>query len=156
MTNSIAKPTAVASLLCGTLDVIYPTTLTILRGKDPAAVWKGVASGPFPGATDWGTPAISTGLVVHFTIMAIMVAAYMLVARSRPALLQRPWLAGIGYGLITYVVMNLIVLPLRFGAPLPPPALSIATQLGAHILLVGLPIAFIARKYLSSGRSAFA
>ena len=150
MTRSIAKPTAIATLVCGTLDVLYPTTLAVLRGKDLAAVWKGVASGPFPGASDWGTSGIVTGLAVHFAIMAIMVAVYMLVARSRPALLARPVLAGIAYGVITYVVMNLIVLPLRFGAPLPPPALSIALQLGAHILLVGLPIAFIARKYLAS------
>lgn len=153
MPKSIAKPTGLATLICGTLDVIYPTSLAILRGKDPAAVWKGVASGPFPGAGEWGTPAILAGLAVHFTIMAIMVATYMFVARSRPALLARPWLAGIGYGLITYIVMNLIVLPLRFGAPLPPPALSIATQLGAHILLVGLPIAVIARKFLVSGQT---
>ena len=35
------------------------------------------------------------------------------------------------YGLITYVVMNLVVVPLRF-APLPPKPLSIATQLFAQ------------------------
>ena len=150
MTQSIAKPTALATLVCGLLDVIYPTSLAVLRGKDPAAVWKGVASGPFPGASEWGTSGIVTGLAVHFTIMAVMVAVYMLAARSRPALLARPWLAGVAYGLVTYAVMNLVVLPLRFGAPLPPPAQSIATQLGAHILLVGLPIAFIARNYLAS------
>ena len=154
MTKPIGKPLAVATLLCGTLDAIYPTTLTLLRGKDPAAMWRGVASGPFPGASEWGTPGIVAGLAVHFTLMGLMVAAYMAIARSRPALLERPWLAGIGYGLITYVVMNLVVLPLRFGAPLPPPMLSIATQLGAHILLVGLPIAFIARKYLAPGTAA--
>jgi len=156
MTKSIAKPVAVATLVCGTLDVIYPTTVTLLRGKDPAAMWRGVASGPFPGASAWGTPGTIAGLAVHFTLMAIMVAAYMLVARARPGLLERPWLSGIGYGLVTYVVMNLVVLPLRFGTPLPPPALSIATQLVAHILLVGLPIAFIARKYLADGSPASA
>ena len=156
MTRSIARPVAVATLLCATLDAIYPTTLALLRGKDPAALWRSVASGPFPGAGEWGTPGILAGLAVHFTLMAAMVAVYMLVARSRPALLGRPWLAGIGYGLITYIVMNLVVLPLRFGAPLPPPMLSIATQLGAHILLVGLPIAFIARQYFRRSAAASA
>ena len=45
---------------------------------------------------------------------------------------------GLAYGLITYFVMNWLVVPLRFGTPLPPKPLSIATQLFAHIVLVGL------------------
>ena len=148
MKASIWKPTILATLVCGTLDAIYPTALTLLRGRDPAAMWRGVASGPFPGASDWGAPGVAVGLAVHFALMAIMVAVFMLAALRAPRLLDRPGLAGIGYGLVTYVVMNLVVLPLRFGAPIPPPALSIFTQLFAHIALVGLPIAFIARRYL--------
>jgi hypothetical protein len=77
-----------------------------------------------------------------------MVAVFVLVARSRPTLLDRPWLAGLVYGLITYVVMNLVVVPLRFPAAWPPKALSIATQLFAHIVLVGWPTALIARRSL--------
>ena len=148
MKASIWKPTIVGTLVCGTLDAIYPTTLTLLRGRDPAAMWRGVASGPFPGASEWGAPGVAAGLAVHFTLMAIMVAVFMLASLRVPRLLDRPWLAGIGYGLVTYVVMNLVVVPLRFGAPLPPPALAIFTQLLAHVALVGLPIAFIARRYL--------
>ena len=52
------------------------------------------------------------------------------------------------YGLATYVVMNLLVVPMRFGTPLPPSPLSIATQLFAHIVLVGIPIALITARYL--------
>jgi hypothetical protein len=63
-------------------------------------------------------------------------------------LVQRPIKWGIAYGLVTYVVMNLIVLPLRFGAPLPPEARAIVTQLFAHIVLVGIPIALIAARNL--------
>ena len=51
------------------------------------------------------------------------------------------------YGLITYIVMNLIVVPLRFGT-WPPKPISIATQLFAHILLVGIPIALITARSL--------
>ena len=36
--------------------------------------------------------------------------------------------------------MNWLVVPLRFGTPLPPKPLSIATQLFAHIVLVGIPL----------------
>ena len=41
--------------------------------------------------------------------------------------------------------MNLLVVPLRFPAAWPPKPLSITTQLFAHIVLVGLPTALIAR-----------
>ena len=54
---------------------------------------------------------------------------------------------GVIYGIITYVVMNLIVVPLRFGN-WPPKPLSIATQLFAHIVLVGIPIALITARSL--------
>jgi hypothetical protein len=44
--------------------------------------------------------------------------------------------------------MNWVIVPLRFDAPLPLRPISIATQLFAHIVLVGVPAAFIARRYL--------
>ena len=148
MRASIWKPTLVATLICGTLDILLAVILSTLFGKGPAAMLRGVASGPFPGAAEWGATGSLLGLATHFMLMAIMVTVFMLTARSRPSLLDRPFVAGIVYGLITYVVMNLIVVPLRFGAPLPPPLRPIITQLFAHIVLVGLPTAFIARRYL--------
>jgi hypothetical protein len=38
--------------------------------------------------------------------------------------------------------------PLRFDAPLPPSVRAIATQLFAHVFLVGIPIALIAARNL--------
>ena len=148
MRASIAKPAFIATLICGTLDILLATILSMLFGKGFAAMLRGVASGPFPGAAEWGAAGSVLGLATHFTLMAAMVTVFMLAARQRHSLLDRPVAAGIVYGLITYVVMNLIVVPLRFGTPLPPPLRPIITQLFAHIVLVGLPAAFIARRYL--------
>jgi hypothetical protein len=142
------RPIVVATLVCGTLDILFATLLTLLRGREPAAMLRYVASGPLPGATEWGGAGSLLGLAVHFTLMAIMVAVFVLAARQWPALLDRPALSGLIYGLITYVAMNWIVVPLRFPAAFPPKPLSIATQLFAHIILVGLPTAFIARRHL--------
>ena len=83
-----------------------------------------------------------------------MAAVFMAIARHRPQLLDTPIRTGIAYGLVTYVVMNWIVVPLRFDAPLPPKPISIATQLFAHIVLVGIPFALIAARTLK--RRAFA
>ena len=66
--------------------------------------------------------------------------------------LRRGWrsrvLLGIVFGLVTYAIMNLIVVPVRFDAPLPPSPRSIGTQLFAHVVLVGIPMALIAARYL--------
>jgi hypothetical protein len=72
--------------------------------------------------------------------MFIMVTVFVIATQQRPALLDKPIQAGVIYGLITYVAMNLIVVPLRFGN-WPPTPRSVATQLFAHIVLVGIPIA---------------
>src|SRR3982751_648918 len=146
--NSILTPILVATLVCGTLDILFAIVLTLLRAKDPAAMLRFVASGPFAQATQWGAAGSALGLLVHFTLMAIMVAAFVLAARRVPALADNPLLWGLVYGLVTYAAMNLLVVPLRFPAAWPPKALSIGTQLFAHVVLVGWPTAFIARRYL--------
>lgn len=148
MRHSIWKPLATATLVCGTLDILFATMLTLLRSKEPAAMLRFVAAGPFPAATEWGAAGSLLGLTVHYTLMAIMVAIFTLAARRVPALTDSPLLWGLIYGLVTYGVMNLIVVPLRFPAAWPPKALSIGTQLFAHIVLVGIPTSLIARRYL--------
>lgn len=142
------KPTVIATAVAGTLDILFAAILSIVFGKGPAAMLRSVASGPFPGATKWEATGSALGLLTHFTLMAIMAAVYMVAARRIPALLDRPIQWGILYGLATYTVMNLIVLPVRFGAPLPPETRAIVTQLFAHIVLVGIPIALVAARYL--------
>jgi len=146
--RSIFKPILVATLVCGTLDILFAVILTLWRGREPAAMLRFVASGSFPQAADWGAAGSVLGLLVHFTLMAIMVAAFVIAARNIPALTDSPWLWGLVFGLVTYVALDLIVVPMRFPAAWPPKALSVGTQLFAHIVLVGWPTAFVARRYL--------
>ena len=151
------KPIALATLVAGALDILFATILTLHFGRAPGNMLRYVASGPFPQATEWETAGAALGLIVHFTLMAIMATAFVLAARRFPDLLQSPLKWGLVYGLLTYVVMNWIVVPLRFDVPLPPKPLSIATQLIAHLFLVGLPIAWITAKTLvlpASGAAA--
>jgi hypothetical protein len=149
MTKDAAwRSIALATLVCGTLDIVFAMLLTLWRGREAAAMLRFVASGPFPQATEWTAAGAPLGVAVHFLLMAVMVAAFILVARQRPWLLDRPLLAGLVFGLITYVLMNLVVVPLRFPAAWPPKTLSIATQIFAHIVLVGIPTAYIGRRYL--------
>ena len=135
-----------ATAVAGTLDILAAIGLTLYYGKSTVAgMLRFVASGPFPPAPGWGTAGAALGLIVHFALMAIMATIFVLAVKRRPPLDANPLLAGIGYGLVTYVVMNLLVVPIRFGA-WPPKPVSIVTQLFCHIVLVGIPLALIARQ----------
>ena len=144
----MGRTIAWATLVAGTLDIAFAAILSLVRGGAPADMLRFVASGPFPSATNWGPAGAWLGLGVHFALMAIMAAVFVLIAERRPAFTAKPIRWGVIYGLITYVVMNLFVVPLPFPAAWPPKPIGIATQLFAHIVLVGLPIALIAARRL--------
>ena len=142
------RSTAIATAVSGTLDIVFAMVLTLLYGREIGNMLRFVGSGPFPRAKDMGQGGAVLGLIVHFTLMAIMAAAFIIAARRVPALTERPIQWGIFYGLITFVVMNWLVVPIRFDAPIPGKPLAIATQLFAHVALVGIPIALITSHFL--------
>jgi uncharacterized membrane protein YagU involved in acid resistance len=144
------KPIAIATAISGTLDILFAMILTIAFGRQVPNMLRYVASGPFPAAMNMGTGGAILGLIVHFALMAVMATALMLIMRRSAQYLDHPILVGVIYGLVTYFIMNWVVVPLRFGTSLPPKTLSIVTQLFAHICLVGIPMALVARRYLRS------
>ena len=151
----IARPILLATAIAGTLDILSAFVFAGIAGVSVVGVLRYVASGPF-GEQATATPGwAAIGLIVHFAIMACMAAAYMLVAPRLPALLRRPLVAVLLYGLLLWGIMYWIVKPLRWPeAPLPHKLWPIANQLFSHCILVGIPIALTARRYLHR-RGAF-
>jgi hypothetical protein len=145
--RGIALTILLATAVAGTLDIADACVYwAITKGAPPERIFQSVASGLLgKAAFKGGAPAAALGLALHFSIMAVMVAVYVAASLRQPILTRRPVLAGLGYGLATYVVMNFVVLPLSNAAPRGPfvPA-SFVNGLMAHLLLVGLPIAVIA------------
>jgi hypothetical protein len=141
------RPILLATFVSGTLDILAAIALTLFYGRDPMAMLRFVASGPFPTAPDMGAAGSTLGLAVHFALMAVMAAIFILAASRWRALRQKPLLWGPLYGLATYVAMNLIVVPLRWPEAFPPRPVSVGTQLFCHIVLVGIPIALIAARH---------
>jgi predicted membrane protein len=131
---------ALATLVAGTLDILSAFAFS----GAVIAVLQTVASGPLGddmAASPVGPPV---GLLVHFAIMAAMVTVYVLAARRIPAL-KRHWIvSGLLYGLLLWIVMYWIVMPLRWESYRTPSELvPIAKQLFSHCILTGLPIGFI-------------
>ena len=140
------RPVLIATLVAGTLDILSAFVFAGLAGATPVGVLRYVASGPFGEAP---TPTVgwaAVGLAIHFAIMACMAAVYMLIAPRIPALLRHPIVAGLAYGLLLWLIMYWIVIPLRWppnpGTAITP--LSVLMPLAIHILLVGIPIALVA------------
>jgi len=135
-----------ATLVAGTLDILSACVYTLLAGHQPMMMLKGVASAvagkPAVTGSDWYA---LLGLGLHFAIMAVMAAFFIIVADRMPVLKTRWLVAGVVYGIGLWAVMNLIVLPLRFGWH-PFTAVGLAEQFFSHIVLVGIPIAWFARR----------
>lgn len=131
------------TLVAGTLDILSAFVWTFMAGGKAVNVLPSVASGPFGDAITESAVAAPLGLAVHFALVLVMVAVYVVVA-SRVPLLERHWLiAGVLYGLLLWLVMYWIVLPMRFGSPHPSNPAAIVRQLISHCVLVGVPIAYI-------------
>jgi hypothetical protein len=146
-----------AWLLCGTLDALYASVMTLVRGKqDLVSMWSGVAAGPFgDGANGWGVGGLLAGLMVHFIIMATMVAAGLFVARNSQLGQIAPWKAGTAYGLVLYGIMYGVVLQGRFGVPFPnPDRIKVALGLFPHIFFVGIPIFVLAQRAMNTSPQA--
>ena len=139
-----------AWLLCGTLNAIYATVLTLLRGGTAAQVWLSVATGPFGDrAAGWGLSGVLAGLAVHFALMAAIVAAGLWLARKTMLVGVATWKAGTLYGLALYYVMYGIVLPQSFGVAFPDPdRIKVALGLFPHVFLVGLPMFYLFKRKL--------
>jgi hypothetical protein len=86
------------------------------------------------------------GLVAHFTIAIGAAGTYWLASRRLAVLRERPVLGGLAFGVLVFLFMNFVVLPLSaypFHPQYPPAVL--ARGFLSHALLVGLPIALAAR-----------
>ena len=142
---------AFATFVAGTLDITMAAIDATVKGGKTSGMLRSVASGPFPGAGDWGAEGAALGLLVHFAIMAVMAAAFVLAYKNNGRIREHPLVAGAIYGVGLWLVMYGLVIPLRFGAPFPSPdAVEIAKQLFAHVALVGVPIAWIASRTLKT------
>ena len=141
-----------ATLVAGTLDILSAFVWTGMEGGTPGQVLQSVASGPFGDEMRETWVGIPLGLAVHFAIMLAMVAAYVLIAPHFPILMRQWLVAGVLYGVLLWLIMYWVVLPLRWGMSPPSEPGAIAQQLVSHCLLVGIPIAWITARAFPASR----
>lgn len=155
MARRTLRHVLLATLVAGTLDILSAFVFAGMAGASVGQVLRYVASGPFGDTVrEDGAGWAAAGLGVHFAIMFAMCGAYMLIAPRMPALLRHPLPAGLAYGLLLWGSMYYLVKALRWPKAILPhesaePLWAIGNQLFSHCILVGIPIALIASRYLS-------
>jgi hypothetical protein len=137
-------------LLIGTIDILWAVGNTLIEGGDALRPIHSIAGGLMGRAAyDGGLKTALLGLALHYFIATCVMATYYLASRRFPALARKPWLYGIIYGILVYVVMYQVVLPLsawhtkgiKWGT-------SLAKGLFIHMFGVGLVAGLVTRKSL--------
>ncbi len=139
-------------LVAGTLDIIFACAFWAVRSKVPAQrILQSVAAGLLGKASfAGGVRTAVLGLALHYLIALTMSTAYYLAARHWALLWQQPLVYGTAYGLLLYIAMNFVVVPLSAAPPGSKDPLWITLSILAHVLLVGIPCAIFARHALVS------
>jgi hypothetical protein len=149
MAGRISRAVFAGGLLAGALDLAWAAAQSWLQGRPPGRMLLAIASGALgKAAFESGTAVQLLGVLLHFTIAIGACATYVAAGRILPVLHRRWYLAGPLFGVAVYFFMQLVVLPLsrvpwkREFTPL-----GVTLGLAAHILCVGLPIAWAARRF---------
>jgi uncharacterized membrane protein YagU involved in acid resistance len=136
------------ALVVGVLDIVYAIAFSYWRsGTAPTRLLQSVASGALGrDAYAGGIATAALGLALHFFIALIITAIFFAVASRVRSLTTRPIIIGALYGIVVYLVMNFVVIPLSKIGPRPLPAtVVIVTGVLVHIFLIGIPIAWQAK-----------
>ncbi|MCS6627315.1 hypothetical protein N0B44_30850 [Roseibacterium beibuensis] len=146
--DALVRAILLATLVAGTLDI---GAAILTNPQVPARVVLQSVAGGWLGdaAYGGGWPTAWLGLGSHFAVMLGIAAVFMLTAARLPAL-RRLWFpVGVAFGITVWAAMTFVVVPLS-ASTLPPPDSVMAAMkpIVIHILCVGLPIAWIARRVL--------
>lgn len=147
VSTSIRSAILYATLVAGALDALDGVVFFGLKGLNPIQVLQFIASGVLGAAAFTGGLATAgVGVLVHFSITAVIAAIYIFASQRIPALSSQWALCGLLYGAAVWAVMNLVVLPHTAVAPAPITIAALLNGIIGHAFLIGLPISYFARK----------
>lgn len=136
------------TLVVGVLDITEVIIFYALwRDVSPIRIFHSVAAGLLgrQAATAGGVRTALLGLAIHFCIAFVVVLLYHLAVSRVRALAAHPFVFGPLYGIVVYLMMNFVVLPMTAaGPPRLTPWPVVANGLFAHLFCVGLPAALTA------------
>jgi len=154
--RGILSRTLIAGLVVGALDIAFAFALYvgIYEVTTPARVLQSIAAGLLgpADARAGGTATALLGFFLHFVIAFGWAFAYTFVYRGSERLRRfvetsgRAAIAGFIAGMIVWLLMNRVVVPLSATTTLPLTSKFWLMQLIGHGFFVGLPLGLIIRE----------
>ena len=144
---SPARAILYGTLVVGTLDIVDAFVFFGWRsGTTPVRILQSIASGWLGRAAYTGGAGVGAlGAITHYFIAFGIVATYFVVSRRVAVVTRHPIACGIVYGLLVYLFMNRVVIPLSaIGAATWPALPVLANGLLIHAFGIGIPSAVAA------------
>lgn len=133
-----------AGLIAGTLDLAE--TLVVFGAKSPLVIAAGLLGSQV--VSRGGAAIYILGVLLHYLIVFSAAAIYFAASRRLHFLIENWLICGLFFGVAIDVVMRMIVLPLSaMHARGPYQYHELVHGLAAHMILVGLPIAFSVQRF---------
>ena len=136
-------------LVAGTLDITENIVFNAFRRITPWRIFQYIASGLLGKRSfQMGWTSVGLGVAIHYAIALAWTAIFYFAATKFVALRRRPILSGLVYGVIVYLVMNFVVLPMT-AVPPRPTAVTLVNRVNAVLALmfcIGLTVALLVRR----------
>jgi hypothetical protein len=146
------KAIASGAIAVGVLDIADAMLFFYIRhGVSPVRICQSIAAGVLgrDTAVAGGLKTAALGLFLHFVIATLVVAVIVLAAkniRAIAAAVRRPLIAGPVYGIVVFLMMYTVILPMsRVTGGIPPWGPVLWNGVLIHIFGVGLPAVLAAR-----------
>ena len=138
-------------LVVGIFDLLFAFTFYgLIMGVPPLRIFQSVAAGVLgrPAAIEGGVRTFLLGILLHFVVATCIATVYYLATLLLPVLIRHAVASGLIYGMIAYLGMKYVVVPLSaIGQKGILPRLPIfLTEIIGHAFLVGVPLALLARR----------
>jgi hypothetical protein len=140
----------IGGALGGLLDITFAISFAMYNGLTPERLLQVVASGLVGrSAFSGGFATAALGLACHFVLSLAWMTLFFMAARQASSLAVRPLISAIGYGMVVFLVMRLVVLPLSaFPNPVTFKPLATTLDLLSHMFLFALPMVWATRRAL--------
>jgi uncharacterized membrane protein YagU involved in acid resistance len=148
--TSLLKVILIAGLLAGTLDIIAACVNAYINNprSTPDKVLQFIASAVFgKKAFAGGNTMAAWGLLFHYIIATGWAVIFIIAYQKMKFLSRNIVLSGLGYGVIVWVLMTRVIVPLTM---IKQPPFTWDKAIVAMLILmffIGLPIALVTKKY---------
>jgi hypothetical protein len=130
-------------LIAGALDLTFAFVFYWPQGATPLRILQSIASGVLGrGSFGMGFSSAALGAFFHFFISVCAAGIYYLVSLRFSFLTRRVLLSGAIFGILMFLAMHFIVVPLSAIKPQPIKVGNAIGELCSHVFLFGMVIAY--------------